>query len=97
MMPLQQVVDAARALSSRDKLELLAIISHDLQQSYELVDASIAFWSPRSLDEIAQAQKPLTVTDVHDLVVDFWPDDETADDINQFIASQRQIDRERKA
>lgn len=97
MTPLQQVVDAARALSSRDKLELLAIISHDLQQSYAFVDANAAFWSPRSLDEIAQAQMPPVVTDIHDLAVDFWPDDETADDINRFVAYQRQIDRERKA
>ncbi len=97
MTPLQQVVDAARALSSRDKLELLAIISHDLQQAYALVDASAAFWAPRSLDEITQAQMAPAVTDIHDLAVDFWPDDETADDINQFVASQRQIDRERRA
>lgn len=96
MTPLQQVVDAARSLSSRDKLELLAIISHDLQQSYELVDASAAFWSPHSLDEIAQAQMAPIVTDIRDLAVDFWPDDETEDDINQFVARERQNNREKE-
>ncbi len=97
MTPLQQVIDAVRALSPRDKLELLAAISHDLQQTYELVDANAAFWSPRSLDEIAQAQIPPVITNIHDLAVDFWPEDETADDVNQFVAHERQINRERKA
>jgi hypothetical protein len=96
-MTLQQVIAAARTLSSRDKLELLETISHDLQQSYVLVEESAAFWSPRSLGEIAQAQDATVITDIRTLIVDFWPDDETADDVNQFVARQRQIDRERKA
>ncbi len=62
----------------------------------QVVDASAAFWSPRSLEEIAQAQMAPVVADIDDMGVDFWPDDETADDINQFVANQRQIDRERK-
>ena len=33
------------------------------------------------------------VTDLADLAADFWPEDETADDINTFIARQRASDR----
>jgi hypothetical protein len=94
---LQQVIAAAQALSPRDKLELLEVISHDLQQSSVLPDQNTAFWSAQSLDEIVQAQAAPVITDIRTLVVDFWPDDETADDFNQFIAEQRRADRLRDA
>ena len=96
-LPLQQVIAAARALSPRDKLELLEVISHDLQQSYTFTNESATFWSPQSIDEIAQAQAAPVITDIHALAVDFWPEDESADDFNQFIAEQRRADRTRDA
>jgi hypothetical protein len=93
---LEQVIAAARALSPRDKLELLEVISHDLQRSYAFAEASAAFWSPRSIDEIAPAQDAPVITDIRALAVDFWPEDESADDINQFIEEQRRADRARR-
>jgi hypothetical protein len=96
-LQLQQVIAAARALSPRDKLELLEIISHDLQQSYAFTDESATFWAPRSIDAIVQAQAAPVITDIHTLAVDFWPEDESADDFNQFIAEQRRADRTRDA
>jgi hypothetical protein len=77
---LQQVITAARALSPRDKLELLEIISRDLQQSYTFVEESAAFWSPPSIDEIGQTQAAPVITDIRTLAVDFWPEDESADE-----------------
>lgn len=94
---LQQVIAAARALSPRDKLELLEVISHDLQHSYAFTDESATFWSARSIEEIVQAQAAPVITDIHTLAVDFWPEDESADDFNQFIAEQRGADRTRDA
>jgi hypothetical protein len=92
---LQQVIAAARTLSPRDKLELLEVITHDLQQSFAFTEESAAFWSPRSIDEIGQMQAAPVVTDIHALAVDFWPEEESADDFNQFIAEQRHADRMR--
>ena len=92
---LQQIITAARALSPHDKLQLLEVISRDLQQSYAFTEESAAFWSPRSIDEIAQTQAAPVITDIRTLAVDFWPDDESADDFNQFIAEQRRADRAR--
>lgn len=92
---LQQVIAAARALSPRDKLELLEAISHDLQHT--LTAESAAFWSSRPIGEIAHTQAAPVVTDIRALAVDFWPEDESADDINRFIAEQRHADRLRDA
>ncbi|MBA3532263.1 MAG: hypothetical protein H0T73_10115 [Ardenticatenales bacterium] len=92
---LQQVIIAARALSPRDKLELLEVISRDLQQNYAFEEESAAFWSSRSLEEMEQMQITPIITDIRTLAVDFWPEDESADDFNEFIAARRQADRMR--
>lgn len=94
---LQQMITAVRMLPPRDKLVLLEVISHDLQQSYAFAEESAAFWSPRSLEEIVQMQAAPVVTDIQTLKVDFWPEEESADDFNQFIAERHEADRIREA
>ena len=81
------------ALAPRDKLELLDVLSRELHQASALSEGTAAFWSARSLDEIVLAQRSPVVTDIRALAVDFWPTDESADDVNQFIAQQRHADR----
>ena len=90
---LQHVLMDARALSAREKLELLQAITQDLQQTYDLSEAAVQFWKPRSLAEITALQATPVVTNLDDLAADFWPEDETADDINDYIAAQRRADR----
>lgn len=90
---LQHVLTDARALSAREKLELLQAITQDLQQTYDLSEAAAQFWKPRSLAEITALQATPVVTSLDDLAADFWPEDETADHINDYIAAQRRADR----
>lgn len=45
------------------------------------------------LAQLAVAQGVPVVRDVADLAVDFWPEDESADDINSYIYRQRYDDR----
>ncbi len=90
---LKRVIADARTLSPRDKLELLEVLSRDLQETYALAQESATFWTTRSIDEIVQAQAAPVITDVSALAVDSWPEDESADDLNQFIAEQRRTDR----
>lgn len=90
---LQRVLTDARALSAREKLELLQAITQDLQQTYNLSEAAAQFWKPRSLAETIALQATPVVTNLDDLAADFWPEDETADDINDYIAAQRRADR----
>lgn len=90
---LQQVLTDARTLSAREKLELLQAISQDLQQIYDLSEGATQFWNPRSLAEIVALQATPIVMNIDNLAADFWPEDETADDINDYIAAQRRADR----
>jgi len=94
---LQTVIDAARALTPREKLALLQAISRDLQQIQDFAKEAAAFWSSRSIDEIAHDQPAAPiVTDVAALAVDFWPENESADEFNQFIAARRRADHLRQ-
>jgi hypothetical protein len=92
-LALQNIITAARTLSARDKLELLQAISADLQQDYNFAEATTQFWGQHSITDILNSQTGMVVTDITLLAANFWPTDESADDINEFVAAQRKADR----
>ena len=47
------------------------------------------------MDELAREQQVAPVTDIHTLALPDWPDDESADDLIDYIYAQRHADRER--
>lgn len=94
---LQTVIEAVHALPLSEKLEVLQALSDDLSQLYTLEAGSTAFWSPQTVKELTVAQPAPVVTDVRTLATGFWPEEETAEDFNQFIAQQRRRDRVQKA
>lgn len=93
LTPLQQAIRVVRTLSSHDKVALLQVLSDDLAQSTFFVQETNRFWATPSLEDIIAAHPSTPILDIHTLAVDFWPPEESADDFNQFIASQRHKDR----
>lgn len=87
------VLQAIRTLSAREKLQLIQAITTDLQQLDELASTNEAFWTPSTLNTLIATQQTPVITDIQMLVDDFWPEDETADDINTYIEAQRHLDR----
>lgn len=96
-LDLQTVIAAVHALPLSEKLEVLQALSDDLSQLYTLEAGSSAFWLPKTLEELRVAQPAPVVTDVRTLATDFWPEEETAEDLNRFIAEQRRRDRVQEA
>ena len=47
------------------------------------------FWKNRSPDEMLQTAPISPVSDISDLASDFWPEDESADDLIDYIYQQR--------
>jgi hypothetical protein len=86
---LQNIVNAAVKLSPGDRLELIEAVSRSLKQSWGQLERVNGEQVPAIPDYVRRTSP---VTDLKQLEVDFWPDDETADDINAFIARQRQED-----
>jgi hypothetical protein len=86
---LQNAIQVIRALSSRDKLEILHVITRDLQQGHILADANTAFWPVRTIQELVNEQK-VPVYRMNSIQDDnFWPEDEGADEINAYILQRR--------
>lgn len=80
----KRVLQVVQHLSPAEQLELIQAISQSLLHQYQ----------QRTADAIPQYVKRTTpVTDLAQLAADFWPEDESADDINDYIAHQRREDR----
>ena len=85
MTTVESVLDAAQSLSPVEQLQLIQALSQGLQQRYQQIIP---------IDTIPPSVKRTQpVTDLSDRAVDFWPDDESAEDINTFVAQQRAADR----
>lgn len=91
---LQHAIEAAFKLSSREKYQLIEVVARSLSQSGDLEAQSSAFLRGRTLDKLIAEQRLPVVTNLDDLAADFWPEDESADDINAFVEQQRRAERE---
>ena len=86
---LQNVVNAAVKLSPGERLELIEAVSRSLQLTW-LQLKGLTGEQASAIPSHVRRTSP--VTTLKQLEADFWPDDETADDINAFVARQRQED-----
>lgn len=91
---LQQAIEVAQRLSPREKYQLIEAVAHSLTQTDALETRSASFLRGRRLEDLIAEQQPPIVTDIDALGADFWPEDESADDFNNYIETQRRTDRE---
>jgi hypothetical protein len=88
----QTVVAAAQELSPTEQLEVIQALTRVLQQRYlGTIAPSGADTPTHALPATVRRTPP--VTNLADFAADFWPEEETADDINDYIAQQRTADR----
>jgi hypothetical protein len=90
---LQSIIDAVQELSPLEQLQLIEAVSEFLQRKVQQTLPVVDFWNPQPIEEIARAQNKPPVTDISDLAADFWPEQETADQVIEYIYQQRQEDR----
>lgn len=89
---LEEIIDAAQELSPKERLDLINAISRSLQHYWpDRIDSG--FWRPIPLVEHADCQGTPVIEKIAELKADFWPEDETADDVITYIYSQRESDR----
>jgi hypothetical protein len=83
MTTIKEVREAARRLPPVEQFQLIQELLRGLERGYQLPGDAIP----------AGVRRAAPVTDLAELVADFWPEDETSDDINDYIAQQRAGDR----
>jgi hypothetical protein len=90
---LQSIIDAAQELSPLEQLQLIEAVSEFLQLKYQITQPTVDFWNPQSVEELVRTQNTQPVSNIAELAADFWPEQETADDIIEYLYQQRQEDR----
>lgn len=88
----QAVVTAAQQLSPIEQFEVIQALTHVLQQRYSGTETMNNIDAP-VISLPASVRRTPPVTNLADFAADFWPEDETADDVNNYIAQQRAADR----
>jgi len=89
---LQTLITSAQKLSFFEQVELIRAISRFLSQNYRKREPVTEFWQSHTIEEIIQMQQTQPVQDISTLQVDFWPEQETADDFIDYIYQQREED-----
>lgn len=89
---LQTLIASAQQLSFFEQVELIRAVSRFLSQNYRMREPEPGFWQPQTLEDIIQTQQTQPVQDISALQVDFWPEQETADDFIDYIYQQRKED-----
>jgi hypothetical protein len=90
---LQAVIDVIERLSPNEQLEVIATVSRGLQKQYQpkQIATKTQKFVPVNLIPTEIKRSP-PIKNLSQLKADFWPDDETADDINGYLEQQRRED-----
>ena len=80
----ERVFHAVQHLSPAEQLELIQVISQSLRRQYQQPEVD-------TIPNTVKRTPP--VTDLAQFAADFWPEDESADDVTAYIAQQRREDR----
>jgi hypothetical protein len=83
-MNVQRLFRDAQQLPPSEQLELIQVISQSLSQRFQQSEDSAI---------PSDVGRTVPVRDLGQLVADFWPEDESADDINSYTMQQRHEDR----
>lgn len=90
---LEALIEAAQDLSPLDQLTLMAALSESLRHSCQPALSAADFWRPKTLQEHIEIQQIQPVDDISSLRARFWPEDESADDLIDYIYEQRRQDQ----
>lgn len=83
----EDILEEARRLSPLEQLDLIRSLSESLQTQYREVVGQSPTANQDSIPSSVRRTKPASNLD--DYIADFWPEDESVDDLNIYIQHQR--------
>lgn len=87
---LDDLIDASKELSAGDRRKLIGAVTASLDESQA---HAVATTTAVSLDDLVGLRRTPSVGDLDTFIADFWPEDEDADAVIDFIYQQRQTER----
>jgi hypothetical protein len=90
---LKTVINTIAQLTPDEQFELIATVSLSLQKRFQPRQfyASIQEFAPSNFSPAGIKRTP-PIQNLSQLKADFWPEDETADDVNNYLEQQREED-----
>lgn len=86
----KDLIEASMELAPTEQLELISALTNSLYRFHSYEAATNALREPNGIYSLNRTGP---VTDLSILAADFWPEDETADDMNNYFYQQRETDR----
>ena len=82
------IIEAIRLLPLCDKIDILMLITQDIQRNNQLSESNTSFWAQRSLNQLIAERPTPVVFDISQLAAQFWPEDDSVDALNSVITPQ---------
>ncbi|MBL8203018.1 MAG: hypothetical protein JNM09_02220 [Blastocatellia bacterium] len=94
---LKTAINVVTQLTPDEQLELIATVSRALQKRFPTAQQSVSGQPPSAAKAIpSTVRRTPPMQQLSQLKAEFWPEDETADDINNFVEQQRKDDLRRE-
>jgi hypothetical protein len=76
-------------LSPQEQIEIIQYLTESLSMHDSQLSAAARAWRPKTLAQLVREHKKAPIKSVSALAADFWPPDESADDIISYIYTRR--------
>ena len=90
---LQSIINEIQQLSTTEQKELLSVISKPIQSQYIQLKINNNFWNSKTIEQLLREQQVQVASSISEIGGDFWPQEESVDEFNDFILTQRHDDR----
>jgi hypothetical protein len=90
---LKSIIGSIQQLPVVEQLELMQVISQSLYLNYQHTLLTKNFKQKKTINQLVKNQQKKPVSNLTELMVDFWPENEAVDDFIEYTYQQRQEDR----
>ena len=90
---LQNIINEIQQLSTTEQKELLSAISKPIQSKSTQLKINNNFWNSKTIEQLVSEQQIQVASSISEIGGDFWPQEESVDEFNDFILTQRHDDR----
>ncbi|UCH95392.1 MAG: hypothetical protein JSV88_00720 [Candidatus Aminicenantes bacterium] len=90
---LKSIIGSIQQLPIVEQLELMQMVSQSLYLNYQHTLLTKNFKQKKTIKQLLKEQQKTPVSNLTELVVDFWPENESVDDFIEYTYQQREEDR----
>lgn len=102
-MSLGELIEAAGNLSPEERIKLVEEVAKMLRKDIMKKNANFklncfdisTFWEKKTISELVREQRVVPFNQLEDLTADFWPENESTDEMIEVVYSLRRLNKQR--